>query len=177
MVENMRESDWKGTDRSYWDDRASKEYLYKNEKFYTITPVPYYYARRNIVINKIKEIIADNNFRNICDFGCGDGEYIRKLYNEKMMFHGVDASASMIQIARKALPITNVSFEVSENGITKNSNFDMVYSSAVWAHIDDNSCQDLIQNIYAHLRVGGIFVICEQMAPFRYGGVLRQTKN
>lgn len=73
----------------------------------------------------------------------------------------------------------NVSYEVSEKGITEDAKFDMIYSSAVWAHIDDMHCQYLMHNIYEHLFNGGIFVICEQTAPFRYGGgyFLRRTSE
>lgn len=173
----MYEKDWQGTDTSYWDERASKEYTYRKEKFYTITPVPYYYARRKLVIKKIEKIIEENNFKNICDFGCGDGEYIKKIRKKELYLHGVDASSAMIEIAREQACYDNVSFEISANGITEDIMFDMVYSSAVWAHIDDKNCQCLMKNIYEHLHNKGIFVICEQTAPYKYGGgyFLRRT--
>jgi len=173
----MCENDWKGTNTSYWDDRAAKEYTYKKEKFYTITPVPYYYARRKLVIKKIEKIIKRNNFKKVCDFGCGDGEYIKKLQKKGLFIHGVDASPAMIKIAKEQLHYENVSFEVSKDGIEEDIMFDMVYSSAVWAHIDDKNCQYLMKNIYEHLCDNGIFVICEQTAPFKYGGTtfLRRT--
>lgn len=165
----MNEYDQKGTNISYWDERAGKEYTYKKEKFYTITPVPYYYARRKIVIKKIEELIKKRELKKICDFGCGDGEYIKKLQRQGLYFHGIDASSAMIDIAKSQIDSDNVSFEVSENGITGNDKFDMVYSSAVWAHIEDKPCQFLIQNIYEHLMKNGVFVICEQTAPIKYG--------
>jgi len=61
----------------YWDKRAACEYNYKGEKFYTMTAIPYYYVRRNEIIKKIKSIIC--NGMSVCDFGCGDGVYIRKF--------------------------------------------------------------------------------------------------
>lgn len=164
------EKNWTGTDNLYWDERAGKEYVYKKEKFYTITPVPYYYARRKIIIKKIKKIISENHFINICDFGCGDGEYIRKLQENRLMFHGVDSSRAMIKLANRNLQYGNISFEVSEDGIKEDKVFDLVYSSAIWAHIGDLQCQILMKNIYDHLRIGGMFILCEQSAPFKYGG-------
>lgn len=165
--------DWKGTAVSYWNERAGQEYVYKKEKFYTITPIPYYYARRRLVIGKVRSLIGKNRFRKICDFGCGDGEYIKILNGEQkegLSFHGVDASSFMIERARERLCCDNVDFEISAKGITKEETFDMVYSSAIWAHVDDGSCHDLMKTIYDHLRNGGMFVICEQTAPYRFGG-------
>ena len=61
----------------YWDKRAACEYNYKGEKFYTMTAIPYYYERRNEIIKKIKSIIC--NGMSVCDFGCGDGVYVREF--------------------------------------------------------------------------------------------------
>lgn len=80
---------------TYWDNRADLEYEYKGEKFYTMTAVPYYYARRGVIINELKKIIR--NGMSVCDFGCGDGVYIRKIENtRRCFFHGVDISEHMI---------------------------------------------------------------------------------
>lgn len=165
-----------GNDTSYWNERAGMAYIYKKEKFYTITPIPYYYARRKIIISKIKKIISRNGFRNICDFACGDGEYIKKIQKKGLIFHGVDLSASMIEAARQNLYDADVDFEISGDGIKKQDIFDMIYTVAVWAHIEDMQCHALLKNIYEHLKDGGMFVMCEQIAPFRYsGGGICQT--
>lgn len=67
-------------EKLYWDDRASKSFIYKNEHFYTITAVPYYYKRRQFILKLLKKCIEKNGVQSICDYGCGDGEYLRKLY-------------------------------------------------------------------------------------------------
>ena len=85
----------------YWDKRAACEYNYKGEKFYTMTAIPYYYKRRNEIIKKIKSIIC--NGMSVCDFGCGDGVYVREFAKTYPFcsFHGVDISEQMIERAEK----------------------------------------------------------------------------
>ncbi|MEN2776309.1 class I SAM-dependent methyltransferase [Acetivibrio clariflavus] len=148
----------------YWDKRANMGYFYKGEKFYTITAVPYYYKRRNIIINRISSLIANKNIK-ICDFGCGDGEYIRKLHekNKNCTFHGVDISKDMILEAERRNKYNNITFEVSGDGINKDEIFDLVYSSAVFAHIGDEILLPLFKNIYNHIQENGMFILCEKL--------------
>lgn len=74
---------------NYWDERAKISYQYKKETFYTITPIPYYYCRRakiySLLTQWIKKIETENNSNNIsvCDYGCGDGQYILHLLGGK----------------------------------------------------------------------------------------------
>ncbi len=162
----------KKTTSDYWDERARKEFSYKKEKFYTITPIPYYYRRRKVVLKKLEELIDKSGSRQICDFGCGDGEYISHLYKNGYMFYGVDASDKMIEAARERTNVCKggVEFEVSSDGIGIERSFDLVYSSAIWAHINEEEVRRLYANIFQHIKEKGIFIICEQTAPYYYEG-------
>ena len=93
----------------------------------------------------------------VCDFGCGDGVYVREFANTYPFcsFHGVDISEQMIERAEKNTKKLNTSFEVSGEGIMLNKKFDVIYSSAVFAHIDDNTVSDLFYNISKHVSSGG----------------------
>lgn len=152
----------------YWEERALREYKYKDEAFYTITPVPYYYARRKIILNYLDKIITKSKSRTICDFGCGDGEYINKLYKDSRIFYGVDASENMIKLAKRNTKGKNVEFGVSSTGISGDGIYDIVYSSAVWAHINDHDMSSLLDDISKKIKPEGGFVLCEQCAPYRY---------
>lgn len=168
------------TTSDYWDKRADREYCYKNEKFYTITPIPYYYQRRKLILKRIKNILMQKQYKRICDFGCGDGEYIVQLNRNGKSFYGVDASENMIELAKKrTADMPNVQFEVSEVGIGEKELFDLVYSSAVWAHINEEAVKGLYANIYEHLNENGVFIICEQVAPYYYEGknYIRRTSE
>ena len=63
-------------ENSYWERRGRLKCYYKNEEFYTITPIPYYYKRRKIILELIEEYISKGEVQKVCDFGCGDGWYI-----------------------------------------------------------------------------------------------------
>ena len=159
-------------EKLYWNNRADLGYTYKGERFYTITPIPYYYERRRIIIKKIREYIIEEKCQTVCDFACGDGAYIKQLASTGASFYGVDISETMLELAKKNLKDVNASveLEVSGSGISEDRMFDMIYSSAVWAHIDDSVLEKLVKNIYDHLKKNGLFIICEQTSPYRYGG-------
>lgn len=158
---------------TYWDGRATLGATYKNEDFYTITALPYYYERRKLIIQSLERILckASVPHKRICDFGCGDGVYISRLSAKwtDLYFHGVDISPEMIKKARSHNKSEYISFEISENGIQKGY-YDIVYSSAVFAHLKDDVVCSLMNNIYKHLYKRGMFILCEQCAPYRYEG-------
>ena len=136
----------------YWDERAAAVYTYKGEKFYTITAIPYYFLRRRIILDMINSQIEDGN--HVCDFGCGDGEYIRLLSSRKKncTFHGVDISEQMIRDARQRNVSDMYTWEISGDGIHKPEFFDVVYSSAIFAHLSDENVDSLFSNIHSHIR-------------------------
>lgn len=160
----------------YWDERAKKEYEYKGEKFYTITAIPYYYKRRKYVVNNLLKTIKLHSCEKICDMGCGDGEYIKLLSEktQKKSYTGIDASMEMIEVAkRRNASISGeniVKYYVSSTGIKNAEKFDMIYMIAVCAHLTNEVLENLVENAFAHLKSGGVFVIFEQTAPFEYGG-------
>lgn len=158
------------TEALFWDERAKKEYTYKGERFYTVTAIPYYYERRSIILGNIISLIHSNDV--ICDLGCGDGEYIRSILRKKQKckIHGVDISKEMIGIAKKQNVSNLCTWEVSSNGISLEEKFDIIYSSALYAHISDDIMIQLLHNSYDHIKPEGNIVICEQTSPFRYSG-------
>lgn len=158
---------------TYWDFRANIGTAYKGEDFYTITALPYYYERRKLIIHYLERILCGRNVphKKVCDFGCGDGAYIRQLSAKKtdFYFHGIDISPEMVKKAKSRNRSKRISFEISGNGIRK-GDYDVVYSSAVFAHLKDDVVTRLVNNIYKHLYQKGIFILCEQCAPYRYEG-------
>lgn len=88
--------------KEYWNQRATFEVFYQGEDFYTITPLPYYSARRKILLDLFSKSLQGPSLK-ILDFGCGDGWYVNWLSKG---FHqhdvkGTDLSESMLEKARK----------------------------------------------------------------------------
>lgn len=142
-------------DKQYWDTRTEKLVKYRGEEFYTITPIPYYYERRKILLQRIKFFIIKMHAHNILDLGCGDGEYIYHLYEGDMKFHGVDISTEMIKLAEERCHDSAISFEVSRDGAHGQDNFDVAYIISVLAHVDDNEANILLESAYQSLQKGG----------------------
>ena len=155
------------------NQRAKLGFRYKGEWHYTITPIPLYIKRRRLLLDLLKPFIHDAN--NICDFGCGDGYYLshfNKLTLGQKEFTGIDISEEMIAIASYKIPGLNL-FKAA-NGIPDNianAPFNLIYSIAVFAHIDDDSLLNSIFESFKHnLLPGGKLIIFEQVAPVSYRG-------
>ena len=154
-------------DENYWDKRGKTSYIYKKEKFYTITPIPFYYKRRNILKIFLKDILKDENIRTILDYGCGDGYYLNyflSVYSEKN-YYGVDISEEMISLAKEKNQAINF-YILKDFTPPYNIKFDFIYSIAVFAHIL-NEAELLNIFIYFHqlLTDNGKIAFFEQTAP------------
>lgn len=163
----------------YWSNRANKMYMYKGERFYTITPVPYYYKRRKVIINLLAKCIAASKVKDVCDYGCGDGEYLRLLgdcldkkgMGGKISWGAVDISNEMIKKAEQnCRSIKDLNLEVSGIGIIGKKYYDIIYSVAVFAHVDDRLINQLLKNFSEHMSEQGKLIICEQVGTRRVEG-------
>ena len=88
--------------KQYWDTRAEFSVLYKGEKFYTVTPLPYYLYRRNFQIKRLLEWLTDKEGK-LLDFGGGD---CRLTILIKKSLPGLDAiscdiSPKMVKLANQ----------------------------------------------------------------------------
>jgi len=143
----------------YWNKRGLLSYTYKGEKFYTITPLPYYLKRREQLLKKIDEVIKQiyhrniHNFR-IADFGSGDGYYccwLAKRYPE-FSIYGFDITKSMVDKAKKKADssnISNVRFFCKDMVQNENGKFDLLLILTVFQHfMDENIVKQKISQLY-----------------------------
>ncbi|MFA5644425.1 MAG: class I SAM-dependent methyltransferase [Patescibacteria group bacterium] len=157
----------------YWEKRGLKAFDYRGESFYTITPVPFYVKRRKTLLSLTLPYFKES-FKKICDFGCGDGWYIKYYKNklnflEKINFFGVDISTSMIERARKLNPECDF-FIFDKNNFAILKETDLVYSYLVFSHIADEEVIFIFSKIKEQLLDGGNFIIFEQVASCSYKG-------
>jgi cyclopropane fatty-acyl-phospholipid synthase-like methyltransferase len=154
-----------------WDERAKWTTYYKGEYFYTLTPLPLYYKRRVLLIEHLSHYIKQSS--SILDFGCGDGWYInyfREKYKSSnyIFFEGLDVSLEMVSLAQKKNEGINI--YQSDNGINLSNRYSLIYSIAVFAHIESESLTSLFNGIYMSLKKGGRFILFEQVAKVKYSG-------
>jgi SAM-dependent methyltransferase len=152
----------------YWEGRGSAFALYKQEEYYTITPIGYYVLRREEIIKHLDEVLSKMPANSdILDFGCGDGYYsilFKQKYPE-LNFYGCDISKSMISKAWQNTKQKRVdcSFQVNNDEIPFQVKFDLIFSIAVFAHIlEKRIITTTINSIYDKLKIDGLLFLNEQ---------------
>jgi SAM-dependent methyltransferase len=156
---------------SMWDERARQSNHYKDEEFYTITPLPYYIKRRGIMLALAEKYV--NKADSIMDYGCGDGWYLEyfakiKIHSANTVFSGLDLSSEMVKKARSVNPKANI--YVSQSGIRQGEQYELVYTFATLAHIAGDTIISTFENIEKSLIKGGKFMLFEQTASNEYVG-------
>lgn len=159
----------------YWQERGKLSCKYKGEVFYTITPIPHYYIRRKLLLNLTYPIVKNKEIIKICDFGCGDGWYLKhfaSLFPEKE-YSGTDISEIMIARAIKQFP--NATY--THGNLNKTNYFDLIYCFVVLAHITDiDTLNNTINSIGKATKLGGTFLMFELNAPSTYGNSIYQRR-
>lgn len=158
--------------QSYWEERGQDFFQYRGENFYTITPIPYYVKRRELLLNLATPYIQTPAARKILDFGCGDGWYLayfstNMTFNSKS-WYGTDIAYSMLERAKTKCP--EAILKKCSDGIPFIEKFDVIYTFSVFAHIIDNEAlSKIVASISNALEQNGIWLLFEQTAPFNYG--------
>jgi trans-aconitate methyltransferase len=92
---------------------------------------------------------------NILDVGCGTGDLAAKIQETGATVLGIDASANMVELAKKEYP--NLIFKQKDaSKLTYKNEFDAVFSNATFHWIEDQ--QGLLEGIYKSLKHGGRLV-------------------
>lgn len=144
-----------------WSDRANNLKEYKGEKFYTITPIPLYSARRRYFFEVIENEILRQQVETVLDFGCGDGWYLKhlKINNSSVRYAGLEPAHGMRELAKVANPNINIFSSLDE---VKENSVDLVFSVAVFAHIASNEIRMILDELYTKLSTGATFILIEQ---------------
>ncbi|MFO7866995.1 MAG: class I SAM-dependent methyltransferase [Candidatus Aminicenantes bacterium] len=158
----------------YWDQRGRLSYTYKGEIFYTITPLPYYLKRRELLLKKLNLLINSMDSKpgsqiKIADFGSGDGYYccwLAKKFAESNIY-GYDISESMIKKARKradSQSISNVRF-ICDDIAHEKLKFDVILIMMVFQHFRaDNAVKRKISRMKELLKRDGKIILFEATA-------------
>ena len=117
--------------------------------------------------HKVLELLRFENRESaikILDFGCGDGNsevYIRKHFPDSSIF-GVDVSVKSIQLAKEKR-IADTVFNAFDGKKLpfENEQFDVVFTSMVFHHIEHKLHDSILKEIYKVLKVGGRFYCFE----------------
>ncbi|MHA7871070.1 MAG: class I SAM-dependent methyltransferase [Hyphococcus sp.] len=101
---------------------------------------------------------ADPRELNVLDFGCGCGRVATPFIAAHGRLTGVDIDASAIEFLKAHYP--NHDFRITEFEPPlpfNDSTFDAVYSISIWSHLNKDSGERWLREIYRILKPGGVF--------------------
>lgn len=156
-----------------WQKRGELSYIYKNEAFYTITPIPNYYYRRKKLLGFIDSFLEtyNNGKSKMLDFGCGDGFYLEYVKNQfpYIKLSGCDLSESMLSRAMQRVD-GDVQLLIADGEIPFDQQFDLIVAFSVIGFIvEDNRVEKLFKDAYNHLLPGGALITFDAVADVPRG--------
>lgn len=137
-----------------YPDELELENIYKKDNYHN----KFYYKKNYEKKNNVEEIFGiSKNVKKICDFGCGDGEFLNSLPNSLEKF-GVEFSKELVQ----ELEFNNedikffdtISFFKNKN---INSFFDIIYVRDVLEHLTNP--YQIMENLIKYLSKDGLLII------------------
>jgi len=91
------------------------------------------------------------------DFGCGPGRLSGALRERFLQVIGIDASRTMLTLARRAYPEDNISFSESTTTLEEDS-ADVVYSTFVLQHLTQSQVDDCFREFARILNPSGLLI-------------------
>lgn len=117
------------------------------------------------VINEIKKL----KYKKILDVGCGTGEILNRIADNKENYYGIDLSDKMIDIAKSKNNSINVNYLVGDSEFLPfpDSTFDVVFCVESFHHYPNPEA--VIKEFYRVLADNGTLIICDmyRKAPLR----------
>jgi tRNA (cmo5U34)-methyltransferase len=106
--------------------------------------------------------------RAVLELGVGTGETARRVraVQPNASWIGIDASKSMLDRARRALPDADLRLSRLEDPLPDGP-FDLVVSALTIHHLDADGKQELFRRIASVVRPGGCFVLGDVVIPER----------
>jgi len=148
----------------------------KYAKYYDLLYMDKDYKKECDFMEKIFEKYLDSKPKKILDLGCGTGGHLTILARRGYEITGIDASKSMIEIARNKVQKMNLDVKLYNFDIRNfclNEKFDAVI--CMFAVIDylttNKDLQKAFLNIRRHLKKGGLFIF-----DFWYGPAVLTIK-
>jgi len=104
------------------------------------------------------------NSGQIFDFGCGSGAHLKYFANHGFIPYGCDVSATAIASCQELMPEYTANFFVTPvnpdlTSLVAVGQFNVFLSNQVLYYLDNQGIRDIVQQAYALVRPGGVFVV------------------
>ncbi|WP_237152552.1 class I SAM-dependent methyltransferase [Oryzibacter oryziterrae] len=125
--------------------------------------------RDRIERDKITPLLKLTGKERLLDVGCGIGRWAQALSDQLAFAYGVDASPSLIELARKLCPQANLAFDaygvddLDDALLTAKGPFDRVILSGILIYLNDTQVSRLLHLLGRHLAPGGLLYLREPM--------------
>ncbi len=141
--------------------------MYRHQRYFYDLTRKYYLLGRDRLINEMKISGGEN----VLEIGCGTGRNLAILARKypKAMFYGLDASAAMLETARKKIESKNLSNITFKNALADDFSFDKTFDlqkpfDAIFFSFSISMIppwQESIENALANLKNGKSFYIVD----------------
>jgi 2-polyprenyl-3-methyl-5-hydroxy-6-metoxy-1,4-benzoquinol methylase len=117
-------------------------------------------------VTPLLELSGDDR---VLDVGCGIGRWGAAIADRVGRYHGIDASPSLIELAKSYCPRGNVFFhaagvdDLTDAWLTEHGPFDRVICSGILIYLDDSQVAGLLAALSRHLAPGAIVYVREPM--------------
>jgi 2-polyprenyl-3-methyl-5-hydroxy-6-metoxy-1,4-benzoquinol methylase len=105
----------------------------------------------------------------VLDVGCGIGRWGAAIADRVSVYHGIDASPSLIELARSYCRRDNVAFhaagvdDLTDAWLAEHGPFDRVICSGILIYLDDRQVASLLGALSRHLTPGAVIYVREPM--------------
>lgn len=118
---------------------------------------------------RVTPLLALTGSERVLDVGCGIGRWAAAICDEVGVYHGIDASPSLIELAKAYCPRDNVAFhaagvdDLDDGWLAAHGPFDRVICSGILIYLDDQQVATLLAALARHLAPGGLVYLREPM--------------
>ncbi|WP_157163569.1 class I SAM-dependent methyltransferase [Nocardia aobensis] len=127
-------------------------------------------GRRDLVYDRLATLSRARAGDNVLDVGCGTGQLTRRLAEltgQHGTVRGIDASGSMLEVARRATQLPNCSYAVgiAESLDVEDNSLDIVTSCMMLHHLPLVLRGAALAEMYRVLRPGGHVMVADFRPP------------
>ncbi|GBR12857.1 class I SAM-dependent DNA methyltransferase [Asaia spathodeae] len=118
---------------------------------------------------QIEPLLRLTGSERVLDIGCGIGRWAQTIKDKIDIYHGIDASMSLVNIARERCIQSNIFFHpigveaITDDWLTANGLFNRVIISGILLYLDDIQVKTVLSVLARHLAVGGLVYLREPM--------------
>ena len=109
------------------------------------------------IFSQLGDLFETGNAQKVLDIGFGSGRDALYLTKKGFEVEAFDLEPKMVEEAKLLTGLDNVFNQGSAESFKTDSRFDLAYSVACLLHLNDEQFLSALENIKAHLNVGGKF--------------------